>query len=95
MVPPGSHCAVDVPRCVGLDEEGFAVIDGSAGIEIHFCARHALAAEALVSYAGFRGAVVPALLRRLDSEGDGPELTEAPEREGAPRRDPLLGPGDV
>lgn len=67
LVPPGASCAVGVTACVGLDEDGFSVIDGAAGAEYHFCKRHALAALALVSFAGFRGQIIPQLLRTIDA----------------------------
>jgi len=72
-VSAGTGCAVDCSRCVGLDENGFVVIDGAAresAAEVHFCARHALAAEALVTFAGFRGGVIPQLLRILEQHED-------------------------
>jgi hypothetical protein len=79
-VKRGAGCAVDVARCVGLDEDAFMVLDVAAGAEVYFCKRHALAAEALVSYAGYRGVVVPKLLALLDKSeldpDDGPHPVE-------------------
>lgn len=76
QVPSGEQCAVNVFECVGLDENGFCVVDVAADAEIHFCARHALAAEALVNFAGFRGSVIPRLLAQLDVDGHEPEEVE-------------------
>lgn len=74
--PKGRGCSVDVDRCVGLDEDGFAVVDGSVGQEFFFCRRHALAAEALVTFAGYRGNVVPHLLAMIDSSPGEPLAEE-------------------
>jgi hypothetical protein len=66
-----STCAVNV-NCVELAHdapEWFEVIYSSTGQIIRFCPRHALAAEALVSYAGWRGVDVPRVLRLLEQGG--------------------------
>jgi len=66
-----TKCAVDV-NCVELAHdapEWFEVIYSSTGEIIRFCPRHALAAEALVSYAGWRGVDVPRVLRLLERGG--------------------------
>lgn len=63
-------CAVGA-NCVELaiDGEWFEVVYASTGEIIRFCPRHSLAAEALVSYAGWRGIDVPRVLRSLEQGG--------------------------
>jgi len=65
---PAAACAVEHTRCVGLDEDGFDVIYARDAQTIHFCARHALAAEALTMFAGFPGPEVVRLLKRLEEQ---------------------------
>jgi hypothetical protein len=63
-----SKCAVDA-KCVELAHdapEWFEVIYASTGQIIRFCPRHALAAEALMTMAGWRGVDVPRALRLLE-----------------------------
>jgi len=67
----GESCAVNA-NCVELAHdapEWFEVLYASTGQIIRFCPRHALAAEALVSYAGWRGVDVPRVLRLLEAHG--------------------------
>lgn len=62
----GEDCAVD-SKCVRGDEsEWFEVHYAATGEVFHFCARHALAAEALVMLGGWRARDVPDGLRMLD-----------------------------
>lgn len=65
---PAAACAVEHMRCVGLDEDGFDVIYARDATTIHFCARHALAAESLTMFAGFPGPEVVRLLKRLEEQ---------------------------
>lgn len=59
-------CVVASTRCVGLDEDEFVVHEATPGGEFHYCKVHALAAEALVTFTGCRGAMVGDLLKLLE-----------------------------
>lgn len=60
-----SECVVNVPGCVGLDENGFELVDALAGKRYCFCEKHALAAEALTTFSGARASMVGDMLRLL------------------------------
>ncbi|HUL81653.1 MAG TPA: hypothetical protein VL131_05900 [Gammaproteobacteria bacterium] len=66
-------CDVDAHCERGNPDDWFEVHYAASGQVVHFCARHALAAEALVSLAGWRAVDVAAGLRILE-RGHGSSL---------------------
>lgn len=65
----GEDCSVDAHCERGKPEDWFEVHYASSGEVFHFCARHALAAEALMTLGGWRARDVPEGLRLLERGG--------------------------
>ena len=62
-------CAVDANCERGRPDDWFEVHYAAEAVTIHFCARHALPAEALITLGGWRARDVPDGLRLLERGG--------------------------
>jgi hypothetical protein len=67
--PYPDECAVAANCETGKPDDWFEVHYSATGQVFHFCARHALPAEALMTLGGWRGCDIPDALRLLERGG--------------------------